>query len=74
MSYAHNNIKKMEFSKIIDFFEYHGITYLKIKPTHIYERETSAIFMANAINLKTHKLEFFADHEVVNPVNITLTI
>ena len=60
----------MEFSKIIDFF----ITYLKIKPTHIYERETSAIFMANAINLKTRKPEFFADHEVVNPINFTLTI
>lgn len=57
----------MEFSKIIDFFEYHGITYLKIKPTHIYERETGAIFMANAINLKTRK----PDHEVVNPINLT---
>lgn len=64
----------MEFIKITDFFEYHGIIYLKIKPTYIYERETSAIFMANTINLKTRKLEFFADHEVVNPVNFTLTI
>jgi hypothetical protein len=64
----------MEFSKITDFFYYHGITYLKIKPTHIYERETNAIFMANAINLKTRKPEFFADDEIVNPVNLTFTL
>lgn len=64
----------MEFSKITDFFYCHGITYLKIKPTHIYERETSAIFMANAINLKTRKPEFFADHEIVCELTFTLTL
>lgn len=61
----------MKFSEIIDFFEYHGITYLKIKPTRVYERETGAIFMANTINLKTRKP---AGHEIVNPINLTLTI
>lgn len=64
----------MEFSKIADFFYYHNIIYLKIKPTHIYERETNAIFMANAISLKTRKPEFFADDEIVYPVNLTFTL
>lgn len=64
----------MEFSKINDFFYYHSIIYLKIRPTHIYERETNAIFMANVINLKTRQPEFFADHEVVYPVNLTFAL
>lgn len=59
----------MKFSDITTFFKYKDNIYLKISPASICERSTGAVFMANAINFRTRKPEFFTDETNVEEID-----